>query len=157
MVGRESGFGENHLYNLENDKNFKKLNDYHSELKYDIAVANIMAPNFVDQISISELTIKSYLSFYDSSVFFISKNGINTNKPIEDTAYVRKKIPCDVKGIGYDDGEASGYDPRCREWMKNILRSYENFRANTHSPFGEFEKSIPFIVSPLYRSAETNT
>ena len=39
VVGRESGFGENKLFNLLDDTLFKQMDRYHTELKYDIAVA----------------------------------------------------------------------------------------------------------------------
>lgn len=150
IVGRESGMGENYLYDLTKDDNFNKLSDYHKELKYDVAVAITLSPFFIDNQS--KFKIQRYLAFYDSSAFYINTNKIDIKKTIDTTGYVRQSVDCSVQGIGYS-GKTSGYDPRCRPWMINLKEQYTVYSSKNYARYGDFELDVPFVVTQPYVSA----
>lgn len=63
----------------------------------------------------SEINKKTYISMYDSSLFYVSINQLDITKTIDTTGYVKLRIECKVPGLGYPDKDLPGYDPRCRD------------------------------------------
>ena len=155
VIGSESGVGDSVFYNLTDPENFKLLDKYHTELKYDIAVSIILSPFFIDIKS--DFNIQRYFAYYESGMFYMSQNGINMSKPITETGYTHVRIDCSLNPkLGYS-GKTGGYDPRCRPWMIQVSDSYENYKRYRQTTFRDFENSVPLIISPPYQSASSHS